>query len=115
MLQSVPQLAMAKPRLLGSFRCPTQIIVQVTDAHTLYLAETENALMQTSDSGLIDALQITIATGIITFWWYGDLWAAGSAIPFFPLIIIMEGVTTGSALGVGQHAYGMKPTTGRAQ
>jgi hypothetical protein len=113
MLQSVPQLAMSMPRLLGSFQCPTFVIVQVTGPNTLYLAETENALMQKSDSGLIDALQINATTGIISFWWYGDMWAAGSAIPFFPLIIIMEGVTTGSALGSGQGAYGMASTTGR--
>jgi hypothetical protein len=114
MLQSVPQLAMAKPRLLGSFNCPTYIMCQVTSPNTLYLAETENALMQTADNGLIDALQITQATGIFQAWWFGDLWAAGS-VPFTPEIIIMQGITTGSALGADQgDAYGMKPTRGRA-
>ena len=109
MLQAVPKLGNGKPRLLGSFQCPTYVIVQVTTPNTLYLAETENALMQNADDGSIDALQINQANGIQPFWWYGDLWAMGSAA-FRPLIIICEGVTTGSALGVGQGAYGMVPT-----
>jgi hypothetical protein len=110
-LQAVPKLGNGKPRLLGSFQCPTYVVVQVVGPNTLYLAETENALMQNADDGSIDALQINLASGIQQYWWYGDLWAMGSAA-FRPLIIICEGVTTGSALGKGQGAYGMTPTVG---
>jgi hypothetical protein len=95
-LQSVPQLARAKPRLLVTLKCLSPIIVQVIGPNTLYLAETDNALMQTDESGLIDAVQINRASGLVLLWWLGDVWAAGS-VPFKPLIIIPD-VNTGSGL-----------------
>jgi hypothetical protein len=117
MLQAVPKLGNGKPRLLGSFRCPTYVIIQNATPNTLYLAETENALMQNADDGSIDALQITNTSGdghgVVQLWWKGDMWAAGSAIPFRPLIIFCEGVFTGSALGGNEEAYGMHPTVSR--
>jgi hypothetical protein len=117
MLQAVPKLGNGKPRLLGSFRCPTFVVVQNSTANTLYLAETENALMQNADDGSIDALQISNISGdghgMVLLWWKGDLWAMGSAA-FRPLIIFCEGVFTGSMLGASQQdAYGMQPTVSR--
>ena len=109
MLQTVPQLGLAKPRKIATFPCYTFLIVQVINAgQTLFLAETENALMQTDDSGLIDALQINQASGIRNMWWIGDLWAAGS-IAFRPLIII-PGTTTGSGLNGALQPFGVVPT-----
>ena len=96
MLQSVPARGTSKPRLLASFKCPTFVIIQIVGPSTLFLAETDNALMQTDDSGLIDALAINQASGIQYLWWNGDLWGAGSQV-FKPLIII-PGATTGSML-----------------
>ena len=108
MLQSVPQINQFKPRKIVTLNCWTFIVIQVVGPQTLYIAETENALMQTSDTGLIDALQINQASGIMRLWWKGDLWAAGSAA-FSPLIII-PGATTGS--GANLDAFGMTPTVG---
>ncbi len=96
MIQSVPQLGMTRPKLLGTFKCLTPILIQVLTADTLYLAETDNAITQQNDFGLIDALQINLASGIRTIWWKGDLWAAGSAA--FNCIIGIPGVNTGSGL-----------------
>jgi hypothetical protein len=96
MLQTVPQLGNNHPRLLGSFDCLTPILIQVVGPQTLYLAESDNALMQASDSNVINAVQINQATGLVTIWWKGDLWAAGSVA--FTAIIGIPGVNTGSGL-----------------
>lgn len=68
--------------------------------------------MQTDDSGIIDALQIVQGAagnqGIVTLWWKGDLWAAGST-PFKPLIII-PGASTGSETPTGEQPYGLEAT-----
>lgn len=87
MFQSVPQLKTAKPRLLASFQCWQYVTIQVIGGQTLYLSENDTSLMGADDSGLIEALQINQAAGIVQLWWKGDLWAAGS-IAFKPLIII---------------------------
>ena len=108
MLQTVPQLGSAKPRKLATFQCYTFLMILVIGAQTLYIAETENALMQSDDSGLIDALQINQASGIRNLWWKGDLWAAGS-VTFKPLIII-PGATTGSGQNDQTQPYGVVPT-----
>jgi hypothetical protein len=97
MLQTVPQLGMSHPRLLGSFKCLTPITIQVIGPATLYLAETDNAIMGASDNNVINALQINQATGVFILWWKGDLWAAGSTA--FAAVIGIPGVNTGSGLG----------------
>lgn len=109
MLQSVPERGAAKPRLLCSLRCVSPVIVQVIGPNTLFLAETDNALMQTDDSGVIDALQINQASGLLVLWLAGDVWAAGS-VAFKPLILI-PGVNTGSGLE-GQKEVGANTLTG---
>jgi len=112
MLQSVPQRGAAKPRLLGTFSCWTYVTIQIVGPNTLFIAETDNALMQTDDSGTIDALQLTQAGapgGLYQFWWMGDMWGAGS-VAFKPLIIV-PGATTGST-GAQIGAYGIQPTEG---
>jgi hypothetical protein len=96
MLQSVPLRGGAQPRLLGTFKCLTAICVQVIGPNTLFLSERAESLLQTNDAGLIDALQINQASGLVTLWVQGDLWAAGS-IAFTPLIYI-PGVNTSSGL-----------------
>lgn len=96
MLQSVPVRGGGQPRLLGTFRCLTAIVVQVIGPATLFISETAQALVQTDDSGLIDALQINQASGLQTLWVEGDVWAAGS-IAFKPIIYI-PGVNTSSGL-----------------
>jgi hypothetical protein len=96
MLQPVQQINQGKPTLVKTFKCYSYIIVQVIGAATLYLAESDNALITTGDAALINALQINQASGIQPLWWKGDLWAIGS-IPFSAIILI-PGVTTGSGL-----------------
>lgn len=96
MIQSIPQIGISPPKLLGTFKCLTPIVIQVTGPDTLYLAETNNALSQENDFGVIDALMINLASGIIKLWWIGDLWAAGSDA--FQCIIGIPGVNTGSGL-----------------
>ena len=96
MIQNVPKLGSSKAVLIGSFKCLTPITVQVVNPNTLYLAESDNALSQATDNGVINALQINQATGIFTLWWSGDLWAAGSA--GFQCILGIPGVNTGSGL-----------------
>ncbi len=116
MLQSVPSRGSAKPRLLGTFRDLVYVVVQVLGPNTLFLSETETGLMSTDDSGsTIDGLQIVAASGIVGFWWRGDLWAAGSQVAgntFKPYIFISTGVFTGSTpeMGAGVFAYGIEPT-----
>ena len=115
MLQSVPAIASAKPRLLATFPVPTFIIVQIVGPNTLYLAETDQQLMLSNDNGKIDALQLTQAGapgGLYFMWWQGDLWAAGS-VAFQPQIVI-PGPTTGSMSPEGgvPRAYGIEPTKG---
>ena len=112
MLQSVPSLRTAKPRLIATFAIPTFVIVQVTGANILYLAETENQLMMSEDAaGIIDALAIATTNGIQCYWWNGDMYAAGSQAPgqtFKPCIVI-AGATTGSQPGGGPpRAYGIE-------
>lgn len=94
MFQSVPQKGTAKPRLLATFPTWTFVTAQVVGPNTLYLSETDTSLLITDDSGLIEALQITQAVGIVQFWWKGDLWAAGSAA--FKPVIIIPGQSVGS-------------------
>lgn len=106
MLQSVPQIAASKPRKIATFNCPTFIAIQVVGPNTLYIAETENQLMLTDDSGLIDALQINQASGLQKFWWNGDLWAAGSVA--FKALFVIPGAQTGSAQNT--LPYGVVPT-----
>jgi hypothetical protein len=99
MLQSVPSRAQAKPRLLvQGLKCPTPITIQVVGPNTLYLAESDTALMQTDDSGVLDALQINQASGIVVFWAMGDVWAAGSqaANAAFKPLIYIPNTNTGS-------------------
>jgi hypothetical protein len=112
MLQAVPSLRSAHPRLLATFSYPTFVIVQVTGANTLYLAETENQLMMGEDSTQIDALQVAAAAGILGLWWNGDMWAAGSQVAgqVFKPCIVISGATTGSQPGGGPpRAYGIEP------
>lgn len=91
----VPQLGIGPPKLIGSFKCLTPILIQIVGGETLYLSDDGNA-MEADDAGLINAFQFNQATGPYTLWWIGDLYAAGSA-PFQPLIAI-PGVNTGSGL-----------------
>lgn len=104
MIVSVPQRAAAKPRLIATYKRLTQIIIQVTTAQTLFLAETDTELMITSDGAqLQDGLQINQASGIVSFWWQGDLWAAGSAA--FSFMLQAPGYAT-QAPGTEQGAQG---------
>lgn len=110
MLQSVPQIGAAKPRPIGSFQVWTYITIQIAGPNTLFIAETDNALMQTDDSGVVDALQLTQAGapgGLYQFWWKGDMWAAGSIA--FKAVIVIPGAMTGS-MDPGAGAYGIMPT-----
>ena len=96
MITSVPQIGTGKPKLVDSFACYTYIIIQVFTANTLYVAETDNALLEPNAFGQIDALQINQASGIIRLWWKGDLWIAGDEQ--FNCIVGISGVNTGSGL-----------------
>lgn len=96
MLQQIPQLGNGPPILIATLKCITPIQIQVFGPETLYLAETQNALTQASDAGVINGLQINKATGIYTLWWIGDLWAAGSIA--FQALITIPGVNTSSGL-----------------
>lgn len=98
MLTPVPQLGLAKPKLIRHFGCPTFVVIQVIGPNILYLSDTDNSLMATNDNGAIDALQINQASGIVGVWWNGDMWACGS-VAFMPMILPMTGVNTGSILG----------------
>jgi len=115
MLQSVPSRASAKPRLLAVFNGPTFIVIQVTGANTLYLAETEQQLMMSNDDGTIDALQLTLAGapgGMYFLWWNGALYGAGSQAvgqTFKPFIGI-PGFSTGGQIDANQGAYGIGPS-----
>src|SRR5271156_183852 len=112
MLQSVPPRASAKPRLIASFTQPTFVVIQITGANTLYLAETDQQLMMANDDGTIDALQLNQANapgGLYFLWWNGDLWAAGSqaaGVTFKPSIVISGGTIGSSGIG-GLAAYGI--------
>lgn len=111
MLQSVPAIGAANPRLLATFSVWTFLVVQVTGANTLYLAETSAQLLSTSDNpNIIDALQIAAGAGIVYLWWRGDLWAAGSAA--FKAFIGVPGNVASSAAGPGvlQGGYGTSPS-----
>lgn len=117
MLQSVPSLGNAKPRLLGTFIDLVYVVVQVLGPNTLYLSETDTGLMSSDDSGAtIDALQIVSASGIVGFWWRGDLFAAGSQAAnatFKPYIAFSTGIFSSSSpmgQGYGTSAYGIQPT-----
>lgn len=101
MLQSVPSRASAKPRLICHLDCVTPITVQVIGPNTLYIAETDTQLMINDDSGLIDALQINQASGAVTLWMKGDVWAAGSQAvnQNFKPIIYVPGNQVGSGIG----------------
>ena len=105
MLQQIPQLGNGPPILIATLRCLTPILVQVIGPETLYLAETVGALNQASDANVINAVQINKATGLITIWWIGDLYAAGSS-PFQALITI-PGVNTSSGLAGSSAAPAM--------
>jgi hypothetical protein len=112
MLQSVPARASAAPRLLNTFACPTFIVIQVTGPNTLYLAETQQQLMMSNDDGTIDALQINQASGIVSFWWNGTLYAAGSQAvgTVFKPFIGIPGADTGGLVTADQSAYGIGPS-----
>jgi hypothetical protein len=112
MIQSIPQIGTQKPKLVDSFGCYTYVIVQVTTANTLYIAETDNALTSPNDFGVIDALLVNLATGIFRFWWKGDLWVAGDSP--FNCIIGISGVNTGSGLrgSSGVPANVLAPSSG---
>ena len=87
MLQQVPQLGNGPPLLVATLKCVTPIQIQVIGPQTLYIAETAEALLQASDSNVINALQINKATGVYTLWWIGDLYVAGSsAAPSAPIM-----------------------------
>lgn len=96
MLANIPQIGLQKPSLVATFKCWTALLVQVVTPDTLYIAESDNALIQENDLGVINALQVTRGTGILSFWWKGDLWVAGSTQ--FQCIIGIPGVNTGSGL-----------------
>jgi hypothetical protein len=96
MIQPIPALTGGKPKLVNSFKCWTFIVIQVVGGATLYIAESDNALCTTTDNGIINALQINQASGIVPLWWIGDLWVAGSIA--FNAIIGIPGVNTGSGL-----------------
>jgi hypothetical protein len=96
MKQAVPQIGSGPPILIASFKCWTYLVIQVVGPQTLYLAESMNAIQAQTDNGVIDALQINQATGIIGIWWKGDLYAAGSAA--FTPIVGIPGVNTSSGL-----------------
>jgi hypothetical protein len=110
MLQSVPARASGAPRLLATFSCPTFVVIQVIGPNTLYLAETQQQLMMANDDGTIDALQINQAAGIVSFWWNGTLYGAGSQAvgqSFKPFIGI-PGAETGGLIVAGAKAYGIQ-------
>jgi hypothetical protein len=114
MLQSVPSLRSAKPRLLCTFTQVTPIMVQVIGPYTLYLAETDQQLMENSDAGTIDAIQINQASGLVVIWVNGCLYAAGSqavAAPFLPFIYIPN-VNSGGLVNAFPSAYGVSPSPG---
>lgn len=117
MLQSVPALRSAKPRLLCTFTQVTPIMVQVTGPNTLYLAETDQQLMQSSDSGEIDAMQITQASGLIVVWVNGALYAAGSQAPgtVFKPFIYIPNVNSGGLVNGWPSAYGISPSVEQSQ
>jgi len=87
-LISVPQRATAKPRRVASFDCYTWILIQVTGAGNVILAQDSDELLSQLDAGLQDGLILTAAGTVVPFgtWWKGDLWAAGSVATTFVLL-----------------------------
>jgi len=98
-LQSVQQIGSQQPPLLQHFKCLTPIAIQVIGPATLYVADNAQALVSTSDSGLIDALQLTNAMGIVTIWVQGDIYVAGSQPAVFT---IYKPNVANAASGLGQ-------------
>lgn len=103
MLQSVPIRGAGKPRLLCHLRCLTPITFQVIGPNTLFISDIDVALMSTDDAAqLIDAIQINQASGQVTLWMKGDVWAAGSAN--FNAVVYIPGNNAGSGLEVNDQA-----------
>ena|ERR1700689_4915819 len=112
MLQSVPSLRSAKPRLIATFAQVTPCMIQVAGPNTLYLAETEQQLMELSDSGEIDALAITAASGLVVVWFNGALYAAGNQAPgvVFKAAIYVPNINSGGLVNAWPSAYGVSPS-----
>lgn len=92
MIDYLPQRGQAKPRRLAHYDCWTWVIFQVIGAHTVFIADSDNALQAVGDQPLQDGLQFTQAATASPqgHWWKGDLWACAS-ISNGPLLRIVPG------------------------
>lgn len=91
MVVSVPQRGQGQPRRIGSFNCPTPILVQVTGPNTLFLGTNPDDLKQNPDGNqTVDGVQLTQPGTVTPFfcWWNGDLWAAGNVPMSFVLLVL---------------------------
>lgn len=95
-------------KLLASYRMWTLIHLQVMGADTIYIADTRQELQQIGPGGTSGGLQITNLPGIVSLWWFGDLWATASA----PMVrVVLMGISSPPPLNVraGQYPYGTSP------
>ena len=77
-LQVVQPRGGQQPACLGHFKCLTPICFQVVGAGTLFISDNSQALIGSSDDGVIDAIQLNQASGVTTIWFEGDVYVAGS-------------------------------------
>lgn len=79
-VQTVPARAAFQPKRLASFPCWQFILIQVIGPQTIYLAEDQEELKTSSDSGAVlnDGIQVNAASGLVGIWWKGELWAAST-------------------------------------
>jgi hypothetical protein len=100
-LQTVQQIGGQQPACLGHFKCLTPLCFQVLGAGTLYISDNSQSLIGTSDDGIIDAIQLNQASGVVTIWFEGDVYVAGS-VQFKAVIYKPNLGNAASGLGKGQ-------------
>ena len=108
-LSSVPARGGGMPKLLGQFASLTPITFSFDSPNNVFLAETAEQLISTTDDFLVDGLTIVAANTPFVFWAIGDVWIAGSQAPgvtFKPFIYIPGAVSSAGRLDQG--AYGIE-------